>query len=82
MTNGEQECWRKRAEQLEKHGVPPRRAEVVALIEAGKTHSEVKEILGLNYRSNVGTHIGKYADQWENLEWLLENAPTPDALSD
>ena len=67
--------WRERAAELAAHGVPERRAEVVALIEIGHTHSEVADILDLDTRSNVGTHVQRYRENQANAEWRAEHAP-------
>lgn len=50
--NEQQPDWRERAAAaLADHSVPECRAEVVALIEVGYTHSEVADELGLDHRS-------------------------------
>lgn len=67
--------WQELAEQLHDHDVPEQRARVVALVAMGHTHAETKEILDLNHRSNVGTHVARYRDDRENAAWLLEHGP-------
>lgn len=67
--------WEKLAEELHEHGVPQQRARVVALVATGRTHSETKETLDLNHRSNVGTHVERYRSERENAEWLAEYGP-------
>lgn len=70
------ENWRELAEKLFQHGVPKRRAEVVALIERGRTHAEVADELGLSNRSAVGVHVDRYRNQdLPDARWLAENAP-------
>ena len=66
--------WEARAAELrERGGVPRRQAEVVALIEAGLTHREVKEELGLETRSEVSTHVARYRDNHDAAKWLVEH---------
>lgn len=70
------ESWRELAEKLSQHGVPKRRAEVVALIEKGRTHAEVADELGLSNRSAVAVHVNRYRNQdLPDARWLAENAP-------
>lgn len=69
--------WVERARELhEEGGVPERRAEVVALIEAGCSHTQAAEILGLNNRSNVASHLRDYREEdLPQAKWLAENGP-------
>lgn len=68
--------WRELAEKLSQHSVPKRRAEVVALIEQGRTHAEVADELGLSNRSAVAVHVDRYRNQdLPDARWLAENAP-------
>lgn len=66
-----------RALELRAHGVPERRAEVVALREQGLTYSEIVEATGgrgPNYRGDVSKHLQKFNRQVHNARWLAENA--------
>lgn len=68
--------WEERAEQLHEHGdVPEQRARVVALVAVGHTHAETADILDLNHRSNVGTHLARYRDERDEAAWLAEHGP-------
>jgi len=68
--------WTELAAELSEHGVPQRRAEVVALVRHGRTHAEVADELGLSGRSGVAVHIDRYRNQdLPNARWLVENAP-------
>jgi len=67
-----------RAIELEAHGVPERRAEIVALREQGLTYSEIVEATGSrgpNHRGDVSTHLQRYNEQIQHANWLVENAP-------
>jgi len=73
--------WRDRADDLHSRGgVPKRRAEVVALREAGKTYSEIVDATEINYTSNVSQHLDAYREQLNEARWLAENAPDGDEL--
>jgi DNA-binding NarL/FixJ family response regulator len=70
------DAWHERARALHEHGgVPERRAEVVALLADGRTHAEVADELGLESRSNVGTHARLYREQRERSAWLVDRGP-------
>jgi len=72
----EEQTWEERAEELhEKGGVAQKQAKVVALIETGRTHQEVKDELGLDKRSEVSTHVRRYRDNRDEVEWLAEHGP-------
>jgi len=78
MSEGESEPgWRARAQELRERGdLPERRAEVIALVEAGYSHSEVAETLGLGNRSNVAVHVRLYREQdLAAAEWLVAHGP-------
>lgn len=66
--------WRAVAAQLHAHGVPERRAEVVALVANGHTHQEVADELDIE-RANVATHVRRYREELADARWLAENAP-------
>lgn len=66
-----------RAEQLRRHGVPERRAQVVALRERGLTYSEICEWTGEagpNNRGDVSRHLQRFDEQLADAKWLAENA--------
>ena len=75
MSGSVAESWQERAADLQEHGIPKRRAQVVALIEAGHTHTETAEKLGMAHRSNVGVHVAQYREQYADIEWLAAHAP-------
>jgi len=75
MSESAVESWQDRAAALQAHGIPERRAQVVALIEAGYTHTETAEALEMNNRSTVSVHVREYRDQFDDIEWLAEHAP-------
>jgi hypothetical protein len=67
--------WRDVADELYGSGdVPERRAEVVALVDAGRTHQEIADKLGIE-RQNVSKHVARYRDQRAASDWLLSEAP-------
>ncbi|WP_336328729.1 helix-turn-helix domain-containing protein [Halovenus sp. HT40] len=71
--------WQDQAEQLSNHGVPPQRANVVALREQGWTYGEIAAELGFGAdnddRSQVKTHLDAYREQREAAAWLAEHGP-------
>jgi hypothetical protein len=70
-----------RATELADHGVPERRAAVVALREQGLTYSEIVEATGdrgPNYRGDVSKHLQKFNQQVGRAKWLVENADSLD----
>ena len=70
------DSWRDLADKLSRHGIPKRRAEVVALIEKGRTHAEVADELELAHRSAVSVHLYRYRNQdLPDARWLVQNAP-------
>lgn len=72
----DEQTWRERADELNDRGdVPERQAEVVALVEQGKTHAEVKEQLELETRREVSTHVSRYRESRDETEWLAEYGP-------
>jgi len=73
---GETVDWRERARELQAYGgVPERRAQVVALVEAGRTHREVADELGLSNRGHVHTYVTDYRDDVAESRWLAEHGP-------
>jgi DNA-binding transcriptional ArsR family regulator len=70
--------WKQTAERLQEKGnVPKRRAQVVALRDAGRSLSEIRDELGLSNRSNVSVHLKRYReDDLAAAEWLVEEGPT------
>lgn len=68
-----------RALELTAHGVPERRAEVVALRERGLTYSEIVAATGdtgPNHRGDVSKHLQRFNEQVGNARWLAANADT------
>jgi hypothetical protein len=66
-----------RAMELRDHGVPDRRAEIVALREQGLTYSEIVDATGddgPNHRGDVSTHLKRFNVQVGNAKWLAANA--------
>ncbi|MFB6071928.1 MAG: hypothetical protein ABEJ88_03075 [Halobacterium sp.] len=66
-----------RANDLRRHGVPERRAEVVALREQGLSYSDIVEATGdrgPNHRGDVSRHLQAFNVQVGNAKWLAENA--------
>lgn len=77
----EKENWQARADELhEKGGVPPRRAEAVALRERGETYEAIADRLGLSGRGSAYEHVSKYRDRRERVQWLSDHGPTGGAL--
>ena len=76
-TDTDTDDWQALAQRLQDHGdVPERRAEVVALVAAGRTHAEVADELGLEHRSNVAQHVKRYRTQDRAAAvWLAEHGP-------
>lgn len=67
--------WRELAEDLQSEGdIPERQAQVVALIEAGLTHQETADEIGIE-RGNVSTHVRRYRETRETADWLAEHGP-------
>lgn len=70
--------WRALAADLNEHGVPPKRAEVVALVATGHSYSEIadRDDIGLSSRGGVSNYVEDYREQLADAEWLLANAPS------
>lgn len=72
----ETDTWEALATRLAAHGVPKKRARVVALVASGRTHAEVADELSLSNRGEVGTHVQRYRDRdLANARWLADHAP-------
>lgn len=66
-----------RAADLRRHGVPERRAEIVALREQGLSYSEIVDATGddgPNHRGDVSKHLQAFNVQVGNAKWLAANA--------
>jgi hypothetical protein len=76
------QSWEERARELhEEGGVPERRADAVAAIEAGMTYAEAMEAAGMSSRGEVSTHIDKYLEETKpGADWLAENGPAEDDI--
>lgn len=68
--------WRALAADLETHGVPERRAQIVALrAHTDRTYQEIADHLGLESKGSVGNQIQTYRETRENAQWLATHAP-------
>ena len=70
-----------RALELRRHGVPERRAEIVALREQGLSYGDIVEATGEdgpNHRGDVSKHLQKFNAQVGNAKWLARNADSLD----
>lgn len=70
-----------RAMELRRHGVPERRAEVVALRERGLSYGDIVEATGdrgPNHRGDVSKHLQAFNEQVGNAKWLAANADAVD----
>jgi hypothetical protein len=70
-----------RAMELADHGVPERRAQLVALREQGLTYSEIVEATGEegpNHRGDVSKQLQAFNRQLGDAKWLVANAETLD----
>lgn len=66
-----------RAMELRDHGVPDRRAAVVALRERGLSYSDIVEATGdegPNHRGDVSRHLQRFNEELRNARWLVEHA--------
>jgi hypothetical protein len=62
---------------LRRHGVPERRAEVVALREQGLSYSDIVDATGErgpNHRGDVSKHLQAFDEQVANARWLADHA--------
>jgi hypothetical protein len=70
-----------RAMELRRHGVPERRAEVVALRERGLSYADIVDATGgrgPNHRGDVSKHLQAFNEQVGNAKWLAANADAVD----
>lgn len=68
--------WEARAAQIERFGVSERRAEVVALVEADRTHQDVVDELDLSSRGQVYNHLKRYREgDRPDSRWLQAFGP-------
>lgn len=64
------------AEDLTAHGVPERRAKIVALAsKTDLTYQEIATELDVESKGSVGNQIREYRRTIENGRWLVEHAP-------
>lgn len=81
MSETETEDWHARAAELQEHGgVPPRRAEIVALREQGLTYRAIADELDLADHGSVRTQVVDYLEGRDESEWVLEHGPGEDDL--
>lgn len=74
--------WHDRAEQLhEAGGVPERRAQVVALREAGHSYGEIADALDVESASSMRLQVVEYLGQREDAAWLLDHGPAEEQLA-
>lgn len=67
--------WREEAAVLADHGVPERRAEVVALAARGFGPTAIADRLGVSSRGSIVNQLQRYREQRENAAWLAEHGP-------
>ena len=68
--------WRDLAAEMETHGVPERRAQIVALLaETDLTYQEIADELDVTSKGSVGNQVRAYRQERESAEWLAENGP-------
>jgi orotate phosphoribosyltransferase-like protein len=67
--------WRDAADRLADHGVPYKRAEVVALVDAGFTHAEIVDELDMSSRGAVSNQVKRYRENRANAEWIVAEGP-------
>lgn len=71
-----QQSWENLAETLSDHGVPERRAEIVALAaQTDLTYQQIADELDVESKGSVGNQIREYRDAMDDAEWLAENGP-------
>lgn len=77
MPESEADDWRTLADDLQAHGVPAKRAEVVALVAAGHTYRAIadREDIGVSNAGGVSNYVEDYREQLADAEWLAGNGP-------
>lgn len=65
------------AERLVEHGVPEKRARVVALVAAGHSYREIadRDDVGVSVPGGVANYVADYRQQLEEAVWLAEHGP-------
>jgi len=68
--------WEALAADLQAHGVPDRRAKIVAQVaRTNRTYQEIADALGTDSKGSVGNQVREFRQQVENAEWLADHAP-------
>jgi len=69
--------WRALADDLESHGVPAKRAEVVAMAATGHSYRAIADCEGIGVSSagGVSNYVDDYREQLTDAEWLAANGP-------
>jgi len=69
--------WRELAEQLQAQGgVPPRRAEIVALVATGHSYEDIRQRFDYSGKGAVGETVRRYREEdLEEATWLHEHGP-------
>lgn len=75
MSEGETDDWKAVRESLVNHGIPERRAEIAARVDAGQTYREVAEKMNVDSHGSIGNQVEEYRQDIDDADWLHENAP-------
>lgn len=77
MSEGEHaEAVEEVAAELAAHGVPERRAHIVALAaETDLTYEGIADRLDVASKGSVGNQVREYRETRRNAEWLAEHGP-------
>jgi transposase-like protein len=64
------------ADALAGHGIPERRARIVALLaETEMTYEEIADEMGVASTGSIWNQVSEYRETRENALWLAEHAP-------
>jgi hypothetical protein len=77
MSETDGEDWETLAERLhDRGGIPEGRADVIALLATGRSHSEAADALGYSSTGSISNHVERYREEdLAEAEWLLEHGP-------
>lgn len=75
MSEDEIDDWKAVKESLINHGIPERRAEVAARVDAGQTYREIAEKMDVDSHGSIGNQVDEYRQDIDNVYWLHQNAP-------